>query len=274
MAIGSFRLPVGGSSVSVSYDPDAEAFFTATLITNTTQKSAINTLVLDLKSYGIWTKMKAIYPMVSDASTSALRAEQHKYNLKDPRDLNAAFRLSFIGGWTHSGNGALPNGSTGYADTFLVPNTDLTLNGAGISYYTREFKTAGYPNKGAIMGSGGGSSELSFFVDYAGTDYIANNNAESTGTQLSGTRGFFHNTRIISTGYNVYRNGIVRYNFTSASSSRTTSTITIARILSNPGDYTNVECSFSAIDTGLTDNEAANFYTAVQAFQTTLSRQV
>ena len=266
MAIGSFRLPVGGSSVS--YDSDAIAFFTAAGITDTTQKSAVNALVLDLKTYGIWSKMKAIYPMVGGTATT------HKFNLKDPRDLNAAFRLSFIGGWTHSSTGAKPNGSTGYADTFLVPNTDLTLNGAGISYYSRNLKTAGYPNKNAIMGAGSGSSELSFFADYAGTDYIANNNAESSGTQFAGTRGFYHNTRIVSTGYKVYRNGVVRYNLTSASSSRTTSTITIARIVAYPGDYTDVECAFSAIDTGLTDTESANFYTAVQAFNTTLSRQV
>ena len=259
-------------AVAPSFDPDAQAFITATGITNATQQNAINTLVLDLKSYGIWTKMKAIYPMVSDASTSALRAEQHKYNLKDPRDLNVAFRLSFIGGWTHSATGAKPGGTTGYADTFLVPNTDLTLNGAGISYYTREFKISP-KNQGAIIGAGTGSSELSIFADYTGTDYIANNNAYSTGTQFAGTRGFYHNTRIVSTGYKVYRNGVVRYNLTAPSVSRTISNIWIAAV-NGYGDRTDVECSFSSIDTGLTDTESANFYTAVQAFNTTLSRQV
>lgn len=250
-----------------AFDSDAQAFITATGITNSTQQSAINTLVLDLKSYGIWSKTKAIYPMVGGTATT------HKYNLKDPRDLNAAFRLSFIGGWTHSSTGAKPNGTTGYADTFLVPNTDLTLNGAGISYYTRDFKTPVAPNKGVIIGAGVGSSEISIFADYAGTDYIANNNAESTGTQFAATRGFYHNTRIVSTGYKVYRNGTVRYNLTATSVGRTASTINIARV-NGYGDLTDVECCFSAIDTGLTDTESANFYTAVQAFQTTLSRQV
>jgi hypothetical protein len=36
----------------------------------------------------------------------------------------------------------------------------------------------------------------------------------------------------------------------------------------------NRECAFSSIGDGLTDTQASNFYTAVQAFQTTLSRQV
>jgi hypothetical protein len=38
--------------------------------------------------------------------------------------------------------------------------------------------------------------------------------------------------------------------------------------------YTTKECAFASIGDGLTDTEASNFYTAVQAFQTTLSRQV
>jgi len=38
--------------------------------------------------------------------------------------------------------------------------------------------------------------------------------------------------------------------------------------------YSNAEIAIASIGDGLTDTEAANFYTAVQAFQTTLSRQV
>ena len=38
--------------------------------------------------------------------------------------------------------------------------------------------------------------------------------------------------------------------------------------------YSAKECAFASIGDGLTDTEAANFYTAVQTFQTTLSRNV
>jgi hypothetical protein len=96
-------------------DADATAFITAAGITNLTQASAINTLVNDLKTYGLWTKMKALYPFVGGTATS------HKFNLKDPRDLDAAFRLVFTGGWTHTSTGAKPNGTTGYANTYLNP---------------------------------------------------------------------------------------------------------------------------------------------------------
>jgi hypothetical protein len=112
-------------------DPDAQAFITAAGITNPTQQAAINTLVVDLKGYNVWTKMKALYPFVGGT------ASQHKFNLKDPRDLDAAFRLVFNGGVTHNSNGVTFNGTNGYADTKLSPNSTLLQNNNSISVYSR-----------------------------------------------------------------------------------------------------------------------------------------
>ena len=101
-----------------AYDPDAQAFFTASGLTGATNLSAINQLVIDLKGFGIWTKMKAIYPFIGGT------ASLHKWNLKNPLDTDAAFRLVFNGGWTHSSTGALPNGTNAYANTFY----NLSIN--------------------------------------------------------------------------------------------------------------------------------------------------
>ena len=109
-------VPLGGAST----DADAQAFITAAGITDATQKSAVNQLVLDLKNANIWTKMKAIYPILGGSASS------HKWNLKDPRDLDAAFRLTFSTGWTHSSTGMLPNGTSAYANTFIAGNTYST----------------------------------------------------------------------------------------------------------------------------------------------------
>ena len=122
---------ISSSGGALSYDADALAFMTAASITDNTQKTAINTLVTDLKTANIWTKMKALYPFVGGSATS------HKFNLKDPRDVDAAFRLLFFGGWTHSSTGALPNGSNAFADTKLNENTSMTLNSQHLSYYSR-----------------------------------------------------------------------------------------------------------------------------------------
>jgi len=66
---------------TAAVDPDAQAFITAAGITNPTQQSAINTLVVNLKGYSIWTKFKAIYPVVGGSASS------HAVNLKTPGNL-------------------------------------------------------------------------------------------------------------------------------------------------------------------------------------------
>jgi hypothetical protein len=99
-------------------DADALAFLAAAGITDVTITSAICTLVTTMKADGTWAKCNAIYPMVGGTATT------HKFNLKNPLDTNAAFRLTFTGGWTHSANGALPNGTNAYADTFLAGNVN------------------------------------------------------------------------------------------------------------------------------------------------------
>lgn len=98
---------------------------------------ATNRLVLNYKGQGnlnnsvdFWTPTPAIYPMVGGS------ANAHKFNLKDPRDLDAAFRLAFIGGWTHDANDAKPNGTNAYARTFLVPSAVLNVNNHSVSYYS------------------------------------------------------------------------------------------------------------------------------------------
>jgi hypothetical protein len=60
---------------TASFDPDYQSFITATGITQPTQSAALETLVSDLKSYGLWSKMKAIYPMVTDKNNRFSRSE-------------------------------------------------------------------------------------------------------------------------------------------------------------------------------------------------------
>ena len=120
-----------GQFGNFSNDPDAFAFLTATGITDPTISSAIINLVISLKNFGIWTKMYAIYPMVGGTAFT------NKFNLINPLDTNAAFRLNFVGGWTHSANGALPNGTNAYADTFLNPSFTLPLNSHSFGIYSR-----------------------------------------------------------------------------------------------------------------------------------------
>ena len=104
----------------------AEAFLTATGITDPTIVDAINTLVSDLQNFGLWGKMKALYPFVGDT------AETNSYNLINPTE----FQLAWTGGWYYDSKGATPNGTTGYANTFLIPYQVLNQNSTHLSIYS------------------------------------------------------------------------------------------------------------------------------------------
>ena len=252
----------------VGIDSNAQAFITAAGITDATQQSAINALVTGLKTDGIWTKMKAIYPFVGGTATT------HKYNLKDPRDLDAAFRLVFNGGWTHSSTGATPNGTNGYADTKLVPSSVLALNSSHISGYTRTNTSVLAPllsSENAISYANG----IFIWPKYTGNLFsvrINDDNSDSA-TAVTNTQGLHLATRTASNVKKYIHNTTQIVSSTTVSSALNVASIYIGASRNN-ANYSTHQTSFNTIGDGLTDAEAANLYTRVQAFQTALSRQV
>jgi len=250
-----------------SYDPDAQAFFTASGLTGATNLTAINQLVLDLKSYGIWTKMKAIYPFVG--GTAAL----HKWNLKDPQDTNAAFRLTFSGGWTHSSTGALPNGTNAYANTFLSPSTQLSLTSTHLSYYSRTNVNLTQVE----IGSQSGTAYTMIEARTANTSYFLVNTNSIGGASDTNSAAFYIANRTASNVNNGFRNNVKIANFAFNADGLPLNNIYIGALNNLSGNaqyYSTKECAFASLGTGLTDTEAANFYTAVNAYQVALSRNV
>lgn len=260
---------------SVGLDADAQAFITAASITDTTQKNAINQLVLDLKSANIWTKMKAIYPFVGGTAST------HRFNLKDPRDLDAAFRLVFNGGWTHSSTGALPNGTTAYADTKLIPLSILNLNSTHISVYLNtNFITTGGVDA-VDMGVEDASYTNRIFIEPSATGNVYSIN-NSNGTSFitaadADSLGLYVNNRISSTTINLFKNNIKLINDTVRTSSALSVRqlyISAHNVVGSASFFSQRRQAFASIGDGLTDTDSTNLYTAVQAYQTTLGRQV
>ena len=258
---------------SVSMDTDAQAFITAASITDTTQQSAINQLVLDLKSANIWTKMKAIYPFVGGTATT------HKFNLKDPRDLDAAFRLVFTGGGTHSATGYKPNGTTAHADTKFNLSTNLpnAVNSNHISLYIRENIDEVKVDMGIIAAGVGIYLDIESRISNVGYygNLRANNSISFSNTD---SRGLHINIRTTNTLQKVFINSTLKGSDFNSTTGTINGNISLAARY-NPfnGLYefrSSKEQAFATIGDGLTDAEAANFYTAVQTFQTTLGRQV
>ena len=257
----------------IVWDADALIFIANASITDTAQKSAINTLVTDLKTASIWTKMKAIYPFVGGT------ASQHKFNLKDPRDLDVAYRLVFVNGWTHSSTGVKPNGTDAYADTKLTPSTAISsVNSMSLSNYSRTSNTS---VNGSQMGCYDGVQEVSLYQYYSailrkgGSMYQYP--SEAVLSENPSTQGLQILSRTSSTSFKLFFNN----------SSLITNTATRTFALPSRSIYlggsnwstgatqlTPHEHAFDSIGDGLTDTEASNLYTIVQAFNTTLSRNV
>lgn len=255
--------------VGLTTDADAQAFITAAAITDATQQGAIDTLVKGLKTDGVWTKMKAIYPFVGGTAST------HKYNLKDPRDLDAAFRLVFNGGWTHSSTGALPNGTNGYADTKLVPSSNFSANNSSFGVYSRIDNI----NDGVFLGSSTSTlNRLYMFLKFTvgGATQLNHNSGTAITTAFLNSSGLFTSSRVISSQHKIFYNGSL--NSTTASVETGISSAPIFLSANNQGTlaeyFSNRQLAFSFIGDGLTDTQASNLYTRVQTYQTALSRNV
>jgi hypothetical protein len=254
-------------------DTDAQAFLTTTSITDVTISNAVNNLVKSAKTHGWWDKADAIYPFVTNGTDNATREADFKLNLKDPRDDNTAFRLSFNGTWTHTSNGADPNGSTGYADTHISPSTNLTQFDHHLSYYSRE-------------NFDDGSSDTEIGVN--GYDYMIIRSsdiisaASNGGTQLaSGTnsdsRGFFLMSRTANNNLKIYGNGVQLASNTNTETGALPSNNIFIGALNSGGsgiNFSNKQVAFATIGDGISSTLAGYMYDDVEAFQTALGRNV
>jgi hypothetical protein len=250
---------------AVVYDADAQAYFTAnTAITSDADKNAINTFYLGLKSDSIYTKIKAMYlPLWSSATAN-------KWNLVNPVDTNAGYRLTFSTGWTHSSSGMTPNGTSAFADSFIT--TSITgLNSGHLSYYSRTNSTGAYVEMGALQNSPNSYTDLAANLSGVGAFIRYNNGGSPTGITNTNSTGFYINTRTASNSLKFFKNGSLFQSLTTVSNSTSATRSIYIGALNNQGNainFSNRQCSFASIGTGLTDTESTNFSNRVNTLMT------
>lgn len=251
-----------------SFDPDASAFISAAGITDSTQQNAINQLVLDLKADSLWTKMRVIYPFVGGSASS------HKYNLKDPQDTDAAFRLDIPAGYTNNAAGMKANRSD-LADTHFVANSEYTdSNSNSIGFYSPDTSTS--------------DQNISMGANLAGGGWVVDNEPyQLPGNTFIGRAfreilnyGQWHSglstvTRLNQTDLKIYYDsGSVASNTTSETAGyMPTLSCTIGGL--NGGSQRSSQIfSFAFIGDGLSSTEMVNLYDAIQTYQTSLGREI
>jgi len=243
-------------------DPDAAAFFARVTAAggtlSATEQTAVNTLVVQMKADGTWTPMLAIYPMVGASAAACAQ------NLK-----SSSFTGSFTSGWTFASTGVTPNGTSAYMSTGLVPSSVLSSQDS--QHYSMYSRT-----NIAESRYGFGSNDVRFALKWGDSILYAKlGTLELAYGTNSTSLGLHLMSRTNSTNLPVFvRN--TKINLASVSSSLSGLDILLgARQLGASVDSYGIrQLAFASIGDGLTDTQASDFYTAVQAFQTTLSRQV
>lgn len=273
-------LKSGGGPVS---DSDAQAFITAVIAgggaLSTIERKAINDLVIGFKANGTWAKKIAVYPFVGAT------ANEHKWNLKDPRDLNAARRLIFTGAWVHTAQGIAGNAVDTAAETFISMD-EATASLTGDIYLALWSRTNAandnWGDIGVVNLGDSGSYVLQIRVNIANTamyfQWTTPNNAPvymdmttSVGFSSAGVGGMNANELVI------YKNGIKQAWRTATMTHEVhpeSIFIGACGVVGGPPIiFTGRQYSYAEVSHAHTDANVAADYATILAFQTTLTRQ-
>jgi hypothetical protein len=261
------------ASQIASFDADAVAFFnrvtTAGGTLSTTEKQAVNQLVLDLKANSLWTPMKAVYPMVGASAASCAQ------NLK-----SSSFTGTFSSGWTFASTGVTPNGTSAFMNTNFNTNTNQTVNNFSLSAYVR---TA---TQGATSQCDIGNANSPTFLPLTHIESTSINtrgqycwdfNTGFVSIATSDSRGMWGTSRSGATSWISFeRNTSVAKTTTTAQTTLPNLNVGVGASIISTGQstFSPRQIAFAHMGDSLTSTQYNNFYTAVQAFQTTLARQV
>lgn len=255
-------------------DPDAAAFLSVTGITDPTIVSAINDLVLNIKGAGMWVNFDAIYPFVGGTASTC------KYNLKDPQDTNAAYRITFNGSWTIDANGVKPSftDNNNWADThWSVTNSPY----GSLNDHHHFYRYINEVNNVTCNYAGAGPSPYMIMGACSQLEWFSGNAAISLGGTVSGTGGFSQAmSRTNSTTVDFYRKldggswGLFNQNNT-AVGTITSNTMMIGAVNFGGGSTNFAEemrYAFLSLGQELTSAEASNLDDIVTSFNTALGR--
>jgi hypothetical protein len=232
----------------------------------TTEQSATLQLVLDLKANSLWTPMKAVYPMVGASAAACAQ------NLK-----SSSFTGTFSSGWTFASTGVTPNGSS-FFNTALNISSNLSLTSTHLSFYSRTNTSNSQYGSEFVENAAYNGLQVCILrtrnSNLGATQYFSIGEDNGSGVTNTSGLGFHIGVATSLTSRKIFQNNTLKATSSLLNLGSLSNTNLFIGGSAVAGQYSRNESAFASIGDGLTDTQAGNFYTAVQAFQTTLSRQV
>jgi hypothetical protein len=159
-------------------------------------------------------------------------------------------------------------------NTFFNPANESSVasNDFSMGVYLRT-QVGGIDSQIGNYGTGG---DVLMLANYTSTNvlyrfFTSLDNTSSNSSNVS--KGLTSVSTLTTSTQKVYKQGTLIYTGTRTITIKGSKDIYVGAI-NGIGLYSAAQFAFSYIGNGLTDTNVSNFYTAVQAFQTTLSRQV
>jgi hypothetical protein len=260
--------PTPSSSPIPSGTTEANTFLSAVAAAggtlNSTISAATRTLFTSLVSNGLYDKLSTFYPMIGETQASC------KFNGKNPLDTDAAFRLTYGGGISSNSDGLIFNGTNAVADTYWIPDNNLTDTSGHIAVYVKS-----RTGNGLWAGSNPASPTTRFYLGYFGDGVDTNSVNSGTEFPYPGTspEGFTVITRTGTTNVQLFNDGVFN-NFTNASSSKTALKCYIGcrNNGGTPENYGNFTTNWVSFGQGLNETESVALTNIITTFQTTLGR--
>lgn len=256
-------------TIPVSYDTDAQAYFTASGITDPTTMNALNSFMVAHKAHAtLHTKKKTLWFMLNSLA-------QSKFNFWAPVDTDAGYRLTQTGSGTFSNGFTNTLGSGDGLDTKITPNLVLST-----AFFTRvvSVKTDAQGTKsdfGVI--TGGGQPTNDWIISRSTADQAWARGSFGTATadiKVSNSNGvgrYYLTTK--SGGASLYKNGSLMGNSAAYTpATNTASKFYIGNGGATPGLPSDRKISFAGFYGELTAQETADLDALFATLETALGR--
>lgn len=237
-------------------DASAASFITASGIANLTQQNAIISLVGNLKSFGLFSKLTAFYPLVGGTAAS------DKWNLINTN----LYALTYSGNLYYT-NGLRGDGTNGAASTGLSTSTFATSSECMIFVNIQDTAPP-------LANANFWSSDVNCQVYMNGTTFgfflgpLGSANAVTVGSSLGGTNysGFF-GVNVHANSEQCYVNGSVAGGVITSAGSTSATTINLFGSTSQ-----NLQYTAAAFGANFSGADMANLINCVQQFESALGR--